>query len=120
MPKKKTPKLGPEAPDWFIKAWMGALDLDQVDLIRETGIPKATMSNIVNGETDYYRWLVNEIARAMRIQPFELLMHPDDAFALRRLRADALRIAADDRQIWHEQPDEQPEWGTPPARAAKL
>lgn len=102
MPRKKvsTNVIGP---DWFLSEWMATLKLKPVDLIRETGWGKATVSDIVNGRTDYYRAIVNELARVLRVEPFELLMHPDDAFALRRLRQDALRIAADQRSAWRDQ-----------------
>lgn len=101
MPKKK---VAPNviAPDWFLSAWMSTLKIDPVDLVRETGMGKATISDIVNGKTDYYRYIVNEIARVLRIEPFELLMHPDDAFALRRLRQDAIRIAAEQHSPWRD------------------
>lgn len=102
MARKKHPPMGPEAPNWFIREWADALKMRPVDLVRETDIPPSTMSEIWNGKTDYYRWLVNEFSRAMNIEPFELLMHPDEAFALRRLRTDAIRIAADTRQPWRD------------------
>lgn len=116
MPRKK---LAPKAvgPDWFLTEWMKTLEVRAVDLVRETGMGKATISDIVNGRTDYYRVLVNEIARVLRIEPFELLMHPDEAFALRRLRASALSIAAEQTSPWREKPDDLPEWGEPAAQS---
>ena len=97
------PEIGP---DWFLPEWMGALRVKPVDLVNETGMGKATISDIVNGRTSYYRALLNELARALKIEPFELLMHPDDAFALRRLRQDAIRIAAETHSPWRDQDGE--------------
>jgi hypothetical protein len=115
MPRKKvSPKV--IGPDWFLSEWMATLKLKPVDLIRETGWGKATVSDIVNGRTDYYRMIVNELAQVLRIEPHELLMHPDEAFALRRLRQDALRIAADQRPPWRDQDgnlDDQPRRAAP-------
>lgn len=113
MPRKK---LSPKAvgPDWFLSDWMRTLQVRPVDLVHETGMGKATISDIVNGRTDYYRALVNEMARALKIEPFELLMPPDEAYALRRLRATALTIAAEPLVPWREMPEDLPEW---PARA---
>lgn len=109
MPRKVTPAtvIGP---DWFLPEWMGALQVKPVDLVRETGMSKATISDIVNGRTNYYRALVNQIASVLRIEPFELLMHPDQAFAIRRMRADAVRIAADKTVNWTPAPTDLPQW----------
>lgn len=100
MPRKSPATTAPQA-DWFLPEWMDSLRVTQAELCRETGMSKSTVSEIVNGKTHYYRALVNELARALKVEPFELLMHPDEAFALRRMRQDALRIAAETRQAWH-------------------
>jgi transcriptional regulator with XRE-family HTH domain len=81
--------------DWHLADWMGALKVSQADLSRETGFSKAKMSELVNGVSRYNRDVVNTLANALRILPHELLMHPDDAFALRRLRESAIRIASE-------------------------
>jgi hypothetical protein len=110
MPRKVIPATA-IGPDWFLPEWMGALRVKPVDLIRETGMSKATISDIVNGRTNYYRSLVNQMAIALRIEPFELLMHPDEAFALRRLRDHAISIAAEQVTPWHPKTEDAPEWG---------
>lgn len=71
--------------------------MSQADLCRETGFPKAKVSELVNGKSRYNRDVVNTIADAMHIAPHELLMHPADANKLNSLRETALRIAADSR-----------------------
>lgn len=50
------------------------------------------MHGIYHGRTAYYRELVNLIAAKLNIQPYELLMPPAMAMALRRQREDSLRI----------------------------
>lgn len=100
---RKTTTPGEIAADWYLPEWMASLRVTQAELVRETGMSKSTVSEIVNGKTHYYRALVNEMSRALKVEPFELLMHPDDAFALRRLRDDALRIAAETRLPWRDQ-----------------
>lgn len=117
MPRKVVPAtvIGP---DWFLPEWMGALRVKPVDLVRETGMSKATISDIVNGRTNYYRALVNQMASVLHIEPFELLMHPDQAFALRRLRADAIRIAAEQQANWGAPPASAPEWPDKDAASA--
>jgi transcriptional regulator with XRE-family HTH domain len=87
----------PAAPrhDWYLKAWMRASDATQSDLVELTEIPKATMSELVNGKQRYNRDILNKIADALHIRPYELLMHPDEAHAIRRVRESAVRIAAE-------------------------
>lgn len=81
--------------DWHLAAWMDTLHVSQADLCRATDFPKAKMSELVNGKSRYNRDVVNTLAKALKISPHELLMHPDDAMALRRLRESAIRIAAE-------------------------
>lgn len=69
--------------------------MTQADLCRETGFPKAKVSELVNGKSRYNRDVVNAISRALKIDPYELLMHPADANRLKSLRETALRIAAE-------------------------
>lgn len=81
--------------DWYIQEWMKALDdMSQADLMRLTGYPKAKVSDLVTGKQRYNREILNEIAHALNIRPYELLMHPADAMAIRRVRDDAKKIAA--------------------------
>lgn len=96
MPRKSVPTTT-IGPDWFLQDWMKTQRTIAADIARETGWAKSRVSEIVNGQTNYYREIVNELARVLRIQPFELLMHPDAAFAIRRLQDTALQIAAEPR-----------------------
>lgn len=68
------------------------MEVNQTELRKRTGWGKSTASEICNGKTNYYREILNEAADALHIQPFELLMHPDEAMAFRQLRGQALRI----------------------------
>lgn len=95
--------------DWYLRHWLDALQTTQADLERETGWDKRKTSHLVTGKQPYKRDTVNEAARALHIEPFELLMHPDDAYALRRLRETALKIAAETRQPFrHAEPTPTP------------
>lgn len=86
-----------EGPDWFLQEWMRTLRVRQADLVRATDWSESTVNDIYHGRTEYYRALVNTLAGALHIEPFELLMHPDEAMALRRLRDSAFSIAAERR-----------------------
>jgi len=92
--------------DWFLSAWLDALGTSQADLCRRTGWDKRKASFLVNGRQEYRRTEVNEAALALNVETWELLMHPDDAMALRRMREGALRIAAEPRSPWHGKPAE--------------
>lgn len=81
--------------DWHLADWMRSTHASQADLCRATGFPKAKMSELVNGKSRYNRDVVNALSRALHIQPYELLMHPDEANAIRRLRDSAITIAAE-------------------------
>lgn len=50
------------------------------------------MHGIYHDRTAYYRGLVNLIAEKLDIEPCELLMHPNRAMALRRMRIAAEEI----------------------------
>lgn len=81
--------------DWYLKEWMATLNVRQSDIMRETGYSKATMSELFTGKQRYNRDILNEIAQVLHIRPNELLLHPDEAMAIRRVRESAARIVAD-------------------------
>lgn len=74
------------AHDWHLAEWLATLRKRQADLVRDLDWNKAKASLMVNGKQQYTREEVNELAAYLNIQPFELLMHPEDAMAYRRLR----------------------------------
>lgn len=86
MPRKASPSrtIGP---DWHLAEWMGALGVTQAELGRLCDWSKATVNDIYHGKTEYYRAIVNRIATALRIEPWELMMPVEQAMQIRRLRA---------------------------------
>lgn len=75
--------------DWYLKQWLASKRMSQADLVRETDYPKAKVSDLVKGKQRYNRDILNDIAKALHLQPFELLMHPADANAYKQLRVAA-------------------------------
>jgi plasmid maintenance system antidote protein VapI len=71
--------------DWYLADWLQTLRVSQADLVRLTDYPKAKVSDLVTGKQRYNRDILNDIARALNLQPHELLMHPEDAMALRQM-----------------------------------
>lgn len=78
--------------DWYLTDWLKSLQVSQAELGRRTDYPKAKVSDLVTGKQRYNRDILNDIASALHIKPHELLMHPEDAMALRRMRAAASEI----------------------------
>ena len=79
--------------DWYLKEWLATLGKKQADIVRDLDWNKARVSLMLRGKQPYDRDSLNELATYLHLKPHELLMHPQDAMALRQLRADAIRIA---------------------------
>lgn len=79
--------------DWFLKEWLKATQKKQADVVRDLDWNKSKVSLMIRGLQPYTREEVNDLAAYLNIRPHELLMHPEDAHALRRLRADMIRLA---------------------------
>lgn len=94
MAKKSRPVLNV---GWFLPEWMDTLRVRQADMVERAGWSKTTASLLYNRQQDYSPRLIEEAAVALNIAPFELLLHPDDAMAIRRMRESAVVIAADRR-----------------------
>lgn len=86
MPKK-APAPQVIGPDWYLRDWLDALGVNQAELGRRTGWSKATVSDIYHGRTNYYREIVNQIASALHLHAWELLMPPEEAHRIKRWRA---------------------------------
>jgi transcriptional regulator with XRE-family HTH domain len=71
--------------DWYLKDWLASLQVSQADLVRLTDYPKAKVSDLVTGKQRYNRDILNEIAAALNLYPYELLMPPEEAMHRRRL-----------------------------------
>ena len=80
-------------PSWYLREWMDSLNVRQRDMIEKAGWSRATASQLYNGTQDYSPKLVAEAAEVMHLEPFELLMLPEEAMALRNMRSSAVKIA---------------------------
>ena len=78
--------------DWYLKEWLDTLGKRQADIVRDLGWNKARISLMLRGKQPYDRDSLNELATYLNLRPHELLMHPDDAMALRRLKVVAGQI----------------------------
>lgn len=91
---------------------MDTLDVKQKDMVSRAGWSKTTASLLYNCRQDYTPDLVEQAAQALNLRPFELLMPPDEAIALRKLRESALRIAAEQPTDYKLGPPEVAKYGT--------
>lgn len=71
--------------DWYFNEWLAETNTSQADIVRLTDYPKAKVSDLSTGKQRYNRDILNDIAKALKIRPFELLMHPQDAIAQRQM-----------------------------------
>lgn len=101
-------RMADPAHDWYLPDWLHTLRLRQARLVELTGWSKGKVSKLYNGQATYDRDIINTVARALNLEPFELLLHPADAMALRRLRESALRIAAETRRDYVAEPADLP------------
>lgn len=78
--------------DWYLKEWLRTLGKKQADIVRDLDWNKARVSLMIRGDQQYTRDAVNELAAYLHLMPYELLMHPDEAMALRQVRKEALKV----------------------------
>lgn len=64
---------------------MEHLQIRQSDLAQRLGWPKSRISDLVTGKQRYNRDIINAIAAALHIEPYELLMAPTHASVIREL-----------------------------------
>lgn len=87
--------------DWHLTDWLSHFEWEQVDLRRETGWSVRKASDVMTGKTRYNRDVINDVAQAMNLKPYELLMTPEDAFGFRRhkneIDREVMRLVADNR-----------------------
>lgn len=85
----------PKQVNWYLREWMDLYGVTQAEMIRRTDWSKASASQLYNNIQDYSPKIVNEAARALNVEAFELLMKPERAMALRRQKEAALILAHD-------------------------
>lgn len=99
---------------WYLPEWAETLDKRQADAVRDLGWPKATASALWNAHQRYTQDYVDAVADWLGIRPYELLMPPDLAFAIRNMREEAVKIAND--RSFEERPPRAIPDGAPPKK----
>ncbi len=78
--------------DWYLTEWLATLGKKQEAIATELGWNKAKASLMRRGKQPYTRDAINEISAWLHLSPYELLMHPDDAMAIRKLYTEAGKV----------------------------
>ncbi len=91
--------------DWYLAQWLRSLKLKQADIARDLGWNKARVSLMIRGDQQYTRDAINELADYLHLAPYELLMHPDQAMAMRGMRKEALRVVETTKPLSADSPE---------------
>ena len=81
--------------DWYLRDWLKALGVTQQWVADQLHVQKSKVSRKASGVTAYDRDDVNTFAALLHLSPFELLLHPDEAHHIRRLRS----VAAEEYRL---------------------
>lgn len=82
--------------DWYLREWLETLRVrfPHAWLQTETGWSDGKVSNVLSGKKRYDKDIVNLVSEKLGIQPYELLMSPQLANAIRAMRSEAPKLAA--------------------------
>ncbi len=86
----------------FVQEWMKSAELIQADMIKRLGYSKAKAFAVWHGDQRLNEDILEEIAALVNARPYEILLHPDQAYRLRRLEAvvaDAIRPVAEPEPV---------------------
>lgn len=83
----------PTGPDWFIQEWAASKRLTQADFRKALDLEKNAAFRLWHGVQPYRRDYVNLAARWLSIAPYELLMRPEEANAIRKMKEAVVTLA---------------------------
>lgn len=82
--------------DWYLREWLDALHVrfPHAWLQKETDWSDGKVTNVLSGKKRYDKDIVNLVSDKLGILPYELLMPPQLANAIRAMRSEAPKLAA--------------------------
>lgn len=83
MPKRSAPAVEV----WYLRDWFETVGLKQHDLVTRLDYQTTTAWRLWHGVQPARADHIADIAGLLQIEPWDLLMHPDEAMKLRRMRA---------------------------------
>lgn len=78
--------------DWYVSEWLAYFGKKQADIVNDLDWNKARISLMASGKQPYNREAINDIAAYLHLEPFEMLLPPERAMAIRQMRASAEQI----------------------------
>lgn len=81
---------------WYLQEWFAATGMVQYDLVTKLDYNNATAFKLWHGLQPARADHIRDISALLNIEPFELLMHPDEAMRMRRMRQTISEIAKED------------------------
>ena len=91
MPKRGFKTQSDFKHTWYAREWLEHFGKTQADLVREFGWNRSKASDVWNSQP-YRQELVDDLAPFLGIEPYEMLLPPAQALALRHLK-EALELA---------------------------
>lgn len=99
MPRKRSTPPRELSHHWYLAEWAKMYGKKQADAQRQLGWSKASASTLFRGKQRYTQDLVDEASEWLKIRPYELLLPPEVAMAIRQLRENAATIVKNDVAI---------------------
>ncbi len=84
---------------WYLAEHAELQGKTQADAERALGWPRGKVSALWNCKQRYNQEAVDEVAAWLKLEPYELLMSPDEAHAIKQLRTAARAIANSQHQL---------------------
>lgn len=81
--------------NFYLAEWLSYFGKRQAGVARDLDWNKAKVSLLCSGKQEFSRDDLFALADYLNIHAYELLMQPEDAMSLRRIVADAKRIAGE-------------------------
>lgn len=72
---------------WYLREWFATVGLKQHDLVKRLDYQPNAAFRLWHGLQPARADHIADIAGLLQIEPWELLMHPEEAMKLRRMRA---------------------------------
>lgn len=112
------------AHDWYLKEWLAAKGEEATIawLERETGWTHRIASQLVNRQLRWNRDHLALAAKVLQIEPWKLLMHPQDANHIHKLlvEAEEYRLKVAEEQLRYKAAERQSDRLAPPPRRRKV
>lgn len=82
-----------ETHDWYLREWFATMGMKQRDLVTKLDYQPALAHALWHSVQRYRRDHIEQISALLNIQPYELLMPPEEAMAMRRLKSAIAEVA---------------------------